>query len=298
MEQYEKDLNKRLKSHGHGRLAEVKINVLENPKNKKLSITLKLEGNKYFVERDYTIALVYYNKALCCAVKGSEDVGVMYANRSAVALEMKSYDECLKNIELAREHNYPKQSLLKLKEREERCKKIISSKKTSEKGNEKLIEMLYGPFTEPYLNKCLEIVNNKNEKPYLITNKNLKVGDLIAIQKPFLGIFTEDSLFKNCSNCMKDCVLDLIPCDKCASAMFCSVNCKNSPFEIHQYECGIIDNSKSELVLANVIPHYSRVLFKALSLFNGSVEEMKQFLEELNESSRELFTLDICNNEK
>ena len=120
MDQYNGNLKERMESHF---------------KNENSTTEYKMQGNELYAAKNYTDALINYNKALCCAVKGTEDVGLLYANRSAVALEMKSYTECLKNIQLARKNGYPKQMLPKLKKREEKCQAMISNVKSSEKKN-------------------------------------------------------------------------------------------------------------------------------------------------------------------
>ena len=305
MDQYDKDLLFRLYIQGYVECAALKKKwhkvIFSSPKQKSSFIEFKSIGNMYYAGREYRKALICYNKALCHAVKGSEDVGVLFSNRSAVAFEMKLYPECMKNIQLARENNYPKDNLLKLKKREEKCMEMISSMKTLPNGNdsENLIDLLYGSLQWPYMIDCLEIVHKKNENPYLITKRDLKAGDMIAKDKPFVGILSENNLNINCFNCMKECILDLIPCDKCALVMFCSENCKESGFQVHQYECGIIDHMISVFGWKSLKEHNKcRALFKALSIFNGSVENLMEFVNETNKSSQEMITLEMCNNEK
>ena len=156
-----------------------------------------------------------------------------------------------------------------------------------------------GPkIVAPFLIDCLQIQQKKNESACLITNKDLKSGDVLAFEKPFVGVLKHHSLYNRCANCMKESALKLIPCEICAYVMFCSENCKIAGFELHQHECGIEDIYKLASKNDNF---YSlpRLILKHLYLFDGSVEKMKEFLEEKNPSPPgDSFTLDICNNEK
>lgn len=276
--------------------------VIITPKNMPSCIEFKKNGNKCFVERDYHNALINYNKALCWAENRSEVAGLLYGNRSAVALEMKSYPECLKNIQLAREHNLPQQSLSRLIKREEMCKEMMSTTVSLEDEHDGLVNLMFGSNPiEPSMIDCLKIEHNKNGTPCLITTKDLKTGDLIAVQKPFSGIIMDNYSYIICLNCLNECVLDLIPCYGCSSVMFCSKNCAELAFEVHQYECEIIGFLKYKFGSDELI-HLSkcRALFKALSLFNGSANEMKKYLEGKEEASGKLTlnVYDICKNEK
>lgn len=52
-------------------------------------------------------SLEKYNESICMSVYGSEDLGIAFANRSAVYLELGKPELCLKDIDNARESNYP-----------------------------------------------------------------------------------------------------------------------------------------------------------------------------------------------
>lgn len=50
-----------------------------------------------------------------------ETLALAYANRSAVMFELRQYEECMKDVELAILHGYPEASRCKLLARKERC---------------------------------------------------------------------------------------------------------------------------------------------------------------------------------
>lgn len=65
-------------------------------------------------------AIECYNKAICFAETGSEELSLAFANRSAIYFGLHLYDACLKNIKIAKEAGYPKRLMRKLDEREKR----------------------------------------------------------------------------------------------------------------------------------------------------------------------------------
>ena len=82
-------------------------------------------GNKAYQHKKYLEALKLYNKSLICSLNGSQEIAVIYANRSAVFYAMKKYDECLKNLEAALNYNYPEKLKFKLIERYAKAKKAM-----------------------------------------------------------------------------------------------------------------------------------------------------------------------------
>ncbi|CAO1442622.1 unnamed protein product [Diamesa hyperborea] len=107
------------------------MQINTSAKQPSLAIEFKLKGTQYFAEGDYWKALLFFNKALCNAATGSAAIGIIYACRSAVYIEMDLFPECLQNIQLARENNIPDHQLLELKTREEKCLELMSNMTTS-----------------------------------------------------------------------------------------------------------------------------------------------------------------------
>ena len=231
-------------------------------KDESFSFQLKEIGDQYYEKKKYRKAVSYFNKALCYAVKDSEIMEALYAKRSTLAVAIESIE--------------------------------------SKNDADNFFHLLCAPNVKsPFMMDSLQIIKDKKKKCLCLISKNdLMVGDVIAVQKPFASILVDHSLYKHCSNCMKESALKLIPCDVCVSVMFCSENCKIAGFEIHQHECRIVDELILKFDIKREIPyHRFRALFKALSLFDGSAEKMKEFLEGKDTTSK-LSTLDLCNNEK
>jgi SET and MYND domain-containing protein 4 len=62
---------------------------------------------------------------------------------------------------------------------------------------------------------------------FVVTNKDLKVGEILAIEEPHFKILKSDSRYENCQEmnkfqrcavCLKDNLMHLIPCPSCTSS--------------------------------------------------------------------------------
>lgn len=70
----------------------------------------------------------YYNQSLRFAEKNSVNISFAYSNRSACFFYMGKYNECLKDIALAKKNNYPRIKIQKLNEREILCLEQLKEK--------------------------------------------------------------------------------------------------------------------------------------------------------------------------
>lgn len=199
-------------------------------KSNKIAALSRNLGNKYYSERNFFEALLKYNESLCHAPDSSESLSLAYANRSAVYFEMKIFDKCLKNIELAKLSGYPEKNLSTLLKRAEKCRhqieagcEVMSDEdpfdrvKLSRLAHEKL----------PFVVDGLELRRNKKFGRHVVTNRELQAGEIIAIEKPHFKTLKSDSRydsceetnkFQRCANCLQDNLLDLIPCQECSSS--------------------------------------------------------------------------------
>lgn len=199
-------------------------------KSKDKADKLRSEGNKCYIEKKFYDALLKYNESLCFAGNGSETMGLTYANRSAVYFELKCYDKSLKNIELARANGYPNKNFTILDKRAQKCLEKIDTGAEAEKstGPFGLIKLTYESNPKlPTISNCLELKRNEKFGRHIVTNRELKVGDIIAIEQPHFKIIKSDSRYdccedtnkyQRCALCLKCNLLDLIPCETCSSS--------------------------------------------------------------------------------
>lgn len=193
-------------------------------KSENISIEFKYRGNEHFKKKNFQEAIILYNKGLCNAETKSQ-LNLLYANRSAVYFEVKRFKECLENIELAKKYGYPKEKLGKLNAREVKCKEMIDTykkeniKNEDEEAAKNFFQLSYKSHpTIPFIIDGIECKRSKEFGRYLITTRDLKSGDIIAIEDPYVKIIDRESQmrFERCALCLKHNNLNLIPCDKCS----------------------------------------------------------------------------------
>lgn len=189
---------------------------------------LRNEGNKLFVEKSYFDALLKYNESLCYSERGSEAIGLTYANRSAVYYELKLFEKCLHNIELARYHGYPQKNIQILDKRTEKCLQQIEVGCEVRKDDDPFdfIRLSSEPNAKlPFVSNCLELRRNEKFGRYIVSNRDLRVGDIVAIEEPHFKIIKTDNRYDGCEGlnkyqrcafCLKSNLLDLIPCATCS----------------------------------------------------------------------------------
>ncbi|CRL05942.1 CLUMA_CG019001, isoform A [Clunio marinus] len=248
---------------------------------------LRTEANRLYVHQKFYDALLKYNESLCAAESESENMGLAFANRSAVYFEMKLYDKCLSNIELAKKNCYPEKNLEILKKRENKCLQLLKQNDDANQCEDFLssFELSYPGNDElPFIANCLEMEVDSKYGRYIVTKRHLKVGDIVAIDEPTFKVIKADSrystcydsnVFQRCGGCMKENLLGLIPCTSCCRTMYCSIDCmKSSHKRHHKYECEIVD----ELLTSGIMHIVVRMLLEGLSLFDGDIHEMEKFL--------------------
>ncbi|KAG5672493.1 hypothetical protein PVAND_002619 [Polypedilum vanderplanki] len=209
--------------------------VLE--KNDLHASNYRIEGNIRYSNSEFFRALVCYNKALAFA-KSKELIALAYGNRSAVYFVIKRYDECLENIRFARLNSYPQEKIENLNEREKKCVNIKRSQKQgTDYGIWDYIKLSYPANKEiPWIIEGLEMRTTKRYDRGIYTTQDLQPGDIICIEE-ISAIFNldENDYYNQCANCMKTKMLNLIPCIKSASFMFCSIECRNEFYSLFNF---------------------------------------------------------------
>ncbi|XP_070501557.1 SET and MYND domain-containing protein 4-like [Chironomus tepperi] len=266
-------------------------------KSNKIAEILRNEGNSSYKDRNFHDALIKYNESLCHGEIDSEHLGLAYANRSAICLELKKIDKCLKNIKLARQHNYPKSSLEVLDTREKKCLELRKKHKGSD--GKKFFRLSYKPNKSiPYVIDGLELRSNDKYGRHIVTNKDLHVGDIVAIEKPFCSILLTQSNFVDvdksnkflrCAYCLKSNRFELVPCQECCSVMFCD-SCYQEAFEsFHKYECPVMD----KLLSSGSVHIALRIFFIAYSAFKGSIKALQTFMTEIDKMDKDFSIFDF-----
>ncbi|XP_037034438.1 SET and MYND domain-containing protein DDB_G0273589-like [Bradysia coprophila] len=209
------------------------------------SLEFRQSGHKWYSQDGrHFDALENYNESLCFAEENSENLGLSYASRAAVYYDWKLNQLCHENIQLAKKSGYPDRLKNELVTLQTKCKKKLKRSKKNLK-NSPIFEptLSFKPHDHvPFIADCLDIRRNKKYGRYIITNRNLSTGQILAIEDRYFSVLLPKLRYQRCANCLTENCLSLIPCRNCTGAMFCSQYCYDEANQsFHQFECPIID---------------------------------------------------------
>lgn len=237
---------------------------------------------------------------MCWAEPGTKTLGLIYANRAEVYFKLKLCDKCLNNVQLAREECCPPGKVELLDELQEKCLELIGEALVDSCSPWEFFKLSY-PANEklPHIVDCLEVKCDNKYGRYIVTNKPLNVGDIIAMEKPFFKIvkvdpedeeYPKSNVHQYCANCLDDNLMDLIPCPECLTTMFCSTKCLEAASKsFHQFECNILqalDDIGSWRMTF-------RCFFNAFAICDESVEKLEQLMAEADSLSPTVFNFDL-----
>lgn len=173
----------------------------------------RAEGDGYLGEAKIFDALVAYNKSLSCAELGSLEIAMVFARRSEAFLQIQQYPKCLSNIQAAKEHGYPEDLLDTLNEREAKCKLLMENHKPDPADDPWSFFKLSHPANEkiPFIADCLELRENETFGRFIVTTRDLKPGDVVAMEQCYFNFIGGNAIFTKCFNCLKSNMLDLMP---------------------------------------------------------------------------------------
>lgn len=238
------------------------------------ALKLRQEGNALFAKKKYDRAMDKYNRSLCYAENDSENIALAYANRSSCYLNMKLYDRCLIDIDLATKAKYPDHLQPKLEKRASDCMKAIEDGLQADDIEAKLS---YEPHHDyPALVNNLTIVNNSKYGRSVFTTTDMDVGETVLLEQMYFGE-SYVRKYETCTVCLKSNT-NLVPCTKCTFAMLCYDGCKHA--DLHRLECGIRThpNDGDNFVVSILIPIIRSILM-AIKLFPNP-DDLISFVED------------------
>lgn len=227
-------------------------------------------GNEYYSipNQNYFKALEFYNKSICWAPNDSANLAYGYANRSAIYFQWMEWAFCLENVALSRScKDFPSQLDYKLKQRERICIFNINNKKEATKNESNFCELSYPPHKQvPYVADCIELKKTNKYGRGLYTNRDLSIGDVIAIDEPFMTYLEQANLYQRCTYCLSENMYSLIPCKTCTGVMFCSKKCRDiANNEFHNIECNFIDGLFELFIKRKCVINGLRIMAKICS---------------------------------
>ncbi|EDS44026.1 conserved hypothetical protein [Culex quinquefasciatus] len=221
----------------------------ETGKCARTAAALRAQGNRKYVARDYRGALLKYNESICHAGTESAELGLGYANRSAVYFAMNEFELALANIALAKEHHYPEPLMPKLLDREQNCQAKLAEDQS--KGT--------------------------------IPKRRFELN----VPKSILASIDLMKQFRCCNLCSAVESLNLIPCPNCVTVMFCSRECLERDFRlVHRFECPIAE--KVQHLCYGFVNLGTKLFFYGLSLFNDDLDEMMRYCDRVKDGGNPL----------
>lgn len=184
---------------------------------------LRSEGNQLYALRNFHDALAKYNGSLCAAENESENIGLAYANRSAVYFELKLYELCLQNIDLALANKYPMKSREIMINRQNRCRSLMTTA-TSADGCNRIYEIADEKGSKRRFSGIDEYLKLKVDQQFgrhIVADKSLNVGDVIVNEKPLCKVLHEAFIYARCEWCFSENFMSLMPCGKCVKGKVC-----------------------------------------------------------------------------
>jgi tetratricopeptide (TPR) repeat protein len=186
------------------------------------------------------------------------------------------YTHALNNIDMAVQSGYPNDKMDTLMKRKEKCELLLDEDKDRfmrEKIGSEFLKLSYKPNPRlPFIAECLKLTTIKSSYN-ITTRRDLKVGDVVAIEEPFSKTIDVSNYNEACANCLQDNYYDLVACMWCTRAMYCREECEGEAWQkFHKHECGILHNFTEPFNSdARRKLHY---FFEAFSLYNEDIQRV------------------------
>lgn len=221
----------------------IMLGVQENKKCNEKSTKLRKLGNEKKDMKDWFGAMTYYNRSLRFAENNTENLGLAYANRSICFLQMKMYDKCLIDIDMAIDANYPERLRSKLEEVRAICLKRMKKALPVEKREPTLDFDADENF--PGMANVLQLEFSGKFGRHFIAKCDIDVGKVIMVEEAFVTTPVMDKVSNICNTCFKNST-NFFPCSDCTSGLVCSENCAHDV--VHRASCGRSSSKDNHLV--------------------------------------------------
>lgn len=253
------------------------LDVPEQTKCNRKAAQMRQEGNRLYLEKLFGAALEKYNESICFAETGSDQLGMGFANRSAIYFEQGEFEYALANIGLAKKHNYPEKLMPKLLAREQNCWGKLDDGQS--KGTVPNPRMDMNVNANPKIPFVADGVAMKVYKQFgrgLVAERDFLTGDILLDENPTLVTNVLGYIYNNCSGCSTEFKQNLIPCPGCVSYMYCSEECleRDKRF-FHRFECGMAEKINNAMFCSTIVG--PKLFFYGLTLFNDDLQAMMDY---------------------
>lgn len=217
-----------------------------------------------------------------------ERLGKCYVELSLYEKALESFKQCLNSLDFA------KISAEQLKEKRSFLDEMISKysgmvdKIMDNNDNPNYIYKPSCPAIQDpnstYLSasKSFSIMSDETQGRYAVASKDIKVGEIILIEKPFASVCLPECFETHCYLCLTRFFIGH-PCRNCSTVLYCSIDCEDKSWtKSHQFECNFLniltetDIGLGHLALRVVLKNS----FDQLKLFNKNFNSNKFGLNE------------------
>lgn len=181
--------------------------------------SFSLKAGEFLSIKKYAEALENYNQCLRFAENKSQVLSDAFAGRSKVYYEVKQFQECLDNIQFAIDACESDEKCKSFKTFQDECREKVSDialEKTETIDRWSFFKLSHPAHKKvPFISECLEVRENDVYGRYIMTNKDLKPGDIVVVEEPFYKVLDPKQRFARCAICLQQNMMNLSPCAKC-----------------------------------------------------------------------------------
>ncbi|XP_042205046.1 SET and MYND domain-containing protein 4-like isoform X2 [Homarus americanus] len=259
------------------------------------------QGDMAFRKHKLCEALKYYNLAILSAPhpdsessprKGATSLNQVesilaqaFKSRSVVLFEIKRYEKCSDDIDLALKFGYPQTSCKKLLDMKIKCQKLISADKERVNPSAKALgpDDLYFAFeipnppplaesnpTIPSLSSAVKMTFSQTMGRHVIAAKDINPGEILGVDEGYCSAVFFEDMKTYCTVCLTRCLTPL-PCPCCSMVIFCSEECQKQGLSgCHWQECPILptfsalDMGKNPYLAYRILMKISHVRLKEI----------------------------------
>lgn len=195
-----------------------------------------------------------------CAIDAEKALSLPYPKKlrsklmlrqSRCYLQLGNWEKCESILNLAEKNlldqpsyncdsiNDVKQEVLSILSEVNEKRKNTTVPSAKQTGEECLPTLLCGTnSTFPSVSSALELRHADTKGRFVITNQDVKQGDVLFIEKPYAFVVLPDHYKDHCHHCTKVLVAP-IPCPNCVDVLFCGNVCETAALSsYHHWECG------------------------------------------------------------
>lgn len=237
-----------------------------------LQVNHVLEMNDY---PEYSLYKLFMRKGKCARrLQYSPHDVIQYYNQSLKHLEKSRLTETEKEQVII--------SIKKIVEDIERNMVLCSQSRCNDVQNDYFsIFLPNGKY--PALSSKITVAQDDMQGRYIKAVGNITPGEIVALEMPYASVLNRECLRTHCYHCKKRCDI-IIPCENCATVLYCSSDCRVGAKSYHNIECGILEtiyhqrlSINAHLALRSVTINTVEYFLKGEYKKNSTVESKEKY---------------------